>query len=113
MPTYVNNMTFHDGKTLHRRGEVNASPKKEHIQKGMVRAVKINPPSEVKDARRKKRKSENTAKLETNRTSDELVAAVTVSELAEFLGVDDADTLLEGIALAATDAVAKYTNVEL
>jgi len=60
MPTYVNNLTFHDGKTLHRRGEVNASPKKEHIQKGMVRAVKINPPSEVKDARRKKRKSENT-----------------------------------------------------
>ena len=49
----------------------------------------------------------------TNRTSDELVAAVTVSELAEYLGVDDADTLLEGIALAATDAVAKYTNVEL
>src|SRR5690625_6520255 len=49
----------------------------------------------------------------TNRTDDELVAAVSVSELAEFLGVDDADTLLEGIALAATDAVAKYTNVEL
>src|SRR5690625_988047 len=49
----------------------------------------------------------------TNRTSDELVAAVTVSELAEYLGVDDADTMLEGIALAATDAVAKYTNVEL
>src|SRR5699024_6415318 len=49
----------------------------------------------------------------TNRTSDELVAAVTVSELAEYLGVDDADTLLEGIALAATDAVAKYTSVEL
>src|SRR5699024_5550238 len=49
----------------------------------------------------------------TNRTSDELVAAVTVSELAELLGVDDADTLLDGIALAATDAVAKYTKVEL
>lgn len=49
----------------------------------------------------------------TNRTDDELVAAVTVSELAEFLGVDDADSLLDGMALAATDAVAKYTNVEL
>src|SRR5699024_9029582 len=65
MPTYVNNMNFHDGKTMHRRGEINTSPKKEHIQRGMVRAVKINPPSEVKDARRKKRKSKNTAKRNT------------------------------------------------
>src|SRR5690625_4787334 len=49
----------------------------------------------------------------TNRTSDELVAAVTVSELAEYLGVGDADTMLEGVALVVSDSVAKYTKLEL
>lgn len=65
MPTYVNNLNFHDGKTMHRRGEVNASPKKEHVLRGMVREVKIDTPTEVKNVRRKKRESDNTAKRNT------------------------------------------------
>ena len=64
-PTYVNNLNFHDGKTMHRRGEVNASPKKEHVLRGMVREVKIDPPTEVKNVRRKKRKSDDAAKRNT------------------------------------------------
>lgn len=58
-PTYVNNLNFYDGKTMHRRGEVNSSPKEIHIQRGMVREVKIDPPTEVKNVRRKKRKSDD------------------------------------------------------
>ena len=65
MPMYVNNLNFHDGKTMHRRGEVNASPKEIYIHRGMVREVKINPPTEVKNAGRKKRKSDDTTKRNT------------------------------------------------
>ena len=64
-PTYVNNLNFHDGKVMHRRGEVNASPKEIHIRRGMVREVKIDPPTEVKNVRRKKRESDDTTKPNT------------------------------------------------
>ena len=65
MPTYVNNMNFHDGKTMHRRGEVNANPKKDHVLRGLVREVKIDVPTEVKNVRRKKRESDDTTKRNT------------------------------------------------
>lgn len=46
-------------------------------------------------------------------TNDPIVSPVTNQELADFIAVDDTDPLLEGLLIAATDAVIKYTNVEL
>lgn len=65
MPTYVNNLNFHDGKTMHRRGEINTSPKEVYIRRGMVREVKIDLPTEVKNVRRKKRKSDDATQRNT------------------------------------------------
>lgn len=46
-------------------------------------------------------------------TNDPIVSPVTKAELADFIAVDDTDPLLEGLLIAATDAVMKFTNVEL
>ena len=65
MKRYVNNLNFHDGKQMCRRGEINPNPKKAHIDRGMVREVKIDPPTEMKNVRRKKRKSDDTTERNT------------------------------------------------
>lgn len=64
-PIYINNLNFHDGKTMHRRGEINANPKEVYIRRGMVREAKIDLPAEVKNVRRKKRKSDDATQRNT------------------------------------------------
>lgn len=46
-------------------------------------------------------------------TDDALTSVVSDAELAAFLGVDESDTLLSGMALTATDAISRFTNIEL
>lgn len=46
-------------------------------------------------------------------TNDPIVSPVTNQELADFLAVESNDPLLPGLALSATAAVMKFTNVEL
>src|SRR5699024_441890 len=46
-------------------------------------------------------------------TNDPIVSPVTEAELADFLAVEVTDPLLSGLALSATAAVMKFTNVEL
>lgn len=64
---YVNSRNFYDGKVLRRINEVNEAPKREHIQRGLVREIKIVAP-EVKALeqpdvapRQRKRKSAKSA----------------------------------------------------
>lgn len=46
-------------------------------------------------------------------TEDPIVSPVTNQELADFLAVEANDPLLSGLAVSATAAVMKFTNVEL
>ena len=46
-------------------------------------------------------------------TNDPIISPVTNQELADFLVVDVTDPMLPGLAVSATEAVMKFTNVEL
>lgn len=47
------------------------------------------------------------------RTSDPLVSPVDAEDLADWLGVDDTDTLLDPLLLSATDAVVNHLGLDL
>lgn len=49
----------------------------------------------------------------TVKTTDQLVSPVTASELADWVGVDSADTLLPPLLLSATDAVIRFLGYDL
>ena len=62
---YINAINFYDGKGIRKAGDPHPNPRPEYVAKGLVKEVKVQQPTETKKAaKRAKRKSENTAKLD-------------------------------------------------